>query len=168
MFFRLQYVHIRLLIWVSIKFSRGHIYYFYKIFQGARLFRPARLFHTLEYFFITVRPVITVPDLRIFIPPGEDVSLECIFEFHPRGLMWWERESGEILSRNDKYSIADYILNEFTIRSRLIIRNFQDSDVGRYTCVGRNGFNKEGDREEGHILVNFVKGEYCCAFSCRP
>ena len=80
----------------------------------------------------TVRPVITVPDLRIFIRPGEDVSLECIFEFHPRGLMWWERESGEILSRNDKYSVADYILNEFTIRSRLIIRNFEDSDVGRY------------------------------------
>ena len=56
----------------------------------------------------TVRPVITVPDLRIFIRPGEDVSLECIFEFHPRGLMWWERESGEILSRNDKYSVADF------------------------------------------------------------
>ena len=73
--------------------------------------------------------------------------------------MWWERESGEILARNDKYSIADYILNEFTIRSRLIIRNFEDSDVGKYTCVGRNGFNKEGDREEGHILVNFVKGK---------
>ena len=83
----------------------------------------------------TVRPVITVPDLRIFIRPGEDVSLECIFEFHPRGLMWWERESGEILSRNDKYSVADYILNEFTIRSRLIIRNFEDSDVGRYLSV---------------------------------
>ena len=115
-------------------------------------------------FFISVRPVITVPDLRIFIPPGEDVSLECIFEFHPRGLMWWERESGEILSRNDKYSIADYILNEFTIRSRLIIPNFQETDVGRYTCVGRNGFNKEGDREEGHILVNFVKGQYKCYF----
>ena len=105
--------------------------------------------------------------MRIFIPPGEDVSLECIFEFHPRGLMWWERESGEILSRNDKYSIADYILNEFTIRSRLIIRNFQDSDVGRYTCVGRNGFNKEGDREEGHILVNFVKGEYSAVSNKR-
>merc|ERR1719319_1706704 len=40
---------------------------------------------------VNFRPVITVPDLRIFIRPGEDVSLECIFEFHPRGLMWWER-----------------------------------------------------------------------------
>ena len=107
---------------------------------------------------ITVRPVVTVPELSIFIKPGEDVSLECIFEFHPHGLMWWERESGEILSRNDKYSVADYILNEFTIRSRLIIRDFDASDVGKYTCVGRNGFNKEGDREEGHILVSFVKG----------
>lgn len=29
----------------------------------------------------------------------------------------------------------------------------------RYTCVGRNGFNKEGDREEGHVQVNFVKGK---------
>ena len=25
--------------------------------------------------------------------------------------------------------------------------------------MGRNGFNKEGDREEGHVQVNFVKGK---------
>ncbi len=108
--------------------------------------------------FLTVRPVITVAETQIFIRPHEDVSLECVFEFHPRGLIWWERDSGEILSRNEKYSLADYIVNEFTVRSRIMIKNFEAEDIGSYTCVGRNVFNKEGDREEGHIHVSFVKG----------
>ena len=42
-------------------------------------------------FFISVRPIITVPEPRIHIRSGEDVSLECIFEFFPRGLIWWEK-----------------------------------------------------------------------------
>ena len=116
--------------------------------------------HPLNLILISVRPVITVAEPRITIRPYEDVSLECIFEFHPKGLIWWERESGEILSRNEKYSLTDYTLNEFTVRARLIIKQFGPSDVGKYTCVGRNVFNKEGDREQGHIVVNFVKGNY--------
>ena len=112
-----------------------------------------------HYFSHTVRPVITVAEPQVFTRPMEDVSLECIYEFHPRGLIWWERgESREILSRNDKYSVADYILNDFTIRSRLIIRNVDSSDIGKYTCVARNVFNKEGDREEADIFVNYIKG----------
>ena len=49
MFFRLQYAHFRPLLCVSIKFSRGHVYHLQRILQGARLFRPALLFCTLEY-----------------------------------------------------------------------------------------------------------------------
>ena len=49
MFFRLQYAHFWALILVSIKFSMRHVYYFHKFFQQACLFRPARLFCTLEY-----------------------------------------------------------------------------------------------------------------------
>ena len=49
MFFRLQYAHFWALILVSIKFSMRHVYYFHKFFQQACLFRPARLFRTLEY-----------------------------------------------------------------------------------------------------------------------
>ena len=48
MFFRLQYAHFWALILVSIKFSMRHVYYFHKFFQQACLFRPARLFRTLE------------------------------------------------------------------------------------------------------------------------
>ena len=49
MFFRLQYAHFWALILVSIKFSMRHVYHFHKFFQQACLFRPARLFRTLEY-----------------------------------------------------------------------------------------------------------------------
>ena len=51
---------------------------------------------------------------------------------------------------------------EFGIREwpvHLFQRNITIFVFFRYTCVGRNGFNKEGDREEGHVQVNFVKGK---------
>ena len=67
--------------------------------------------------------------------------------------------SGEILTRNEKYSLADYILNDFTVRSRLIVKSFGASDIGTYTCVGRNMFNNKGDREEADIIVNFVESK---------
>ena len=44
-----------------------------------------------------VRPIITVSEPKINVRPTEDVSLECVFEFYPRGLIWWERESGIFL-----------------------------------------------------------------------
>jgi len=106
---------------------------------------------------VNFRPVISVPEPRIRVRPGEDVSLECNFEFYPRGLIWWERESGEILSASEKYSTHDYILNEFTVKSRLIIKDFAASDMGSYSCVGRNMFNTKGDREEAKIIVKFIK-----------
>ena len=67
--------------------------------------------------------------------------------------------TGEILTRNEKYSLADYILNDFTVRSRLIVKSFGASDIGTYTCVGRNMFNNKGDREEADIIVNFVESK---------
>ena len=72
----------------------------------------------------------------------------------------YEFISGEILSRNDKYTLADYILNDFTVRSRLIINNFESSDIGTYTCVGRNMFNNKGDREEADINVDFIESKH--------
>ena len=106
---------------------------------------------------ISVRPVITAAESRITVRPSEDVSLECIFEFHPRGLIWWEKSTGEIISRNDKYTVADYILNDFTVRSRLVIKNFQTKDIGIYVCAGRNMYNNKGDREEAQIAVGFLR-----------
>ena len=114
-------------------------------------------FSRLKWWFISVRPVITAAESRITVRPSEDVSLECIFEFHPRGLIWWEKSTGEIISRNDKYTVADYILNDFTVRSRLVIKNFQTKDIGIYVCAGRNMYNNKGDREEAKIAVGFLR-----------
>ena len=67
---------------------------------------------------------------------------------------------GEILSASEKYSTHDYILNEFTVKSRLIIKDFAASDMGSYSCVGRNMFNTKGDREEAKIIVKFIKSKF--------
>ena len=67
---------------------------------------------------------------------------------------------GEILSASEKYSTHDYILNEFTVKSRLIIKDFAASDMGSYSCVGRNMFNTKGDREEAKIIVKFIKSQF--------
>ena len=64
MFFRLQYAHFWALILVSIKFSRRHVYHFHKFFQQACLFRPARLFCTLEYMSL-FQPLVAGKVLKI-------------------------------------------------------------------------------------------------------
>ncbi len=120
--------------------------------------------------------MITVPTTKIFADLYQDVTLECIFEFHPKGLVWWERQngkinpdrekklvklfrfSGDILSTTEKYSIADYHLNDFTTRLRLTITNVDEADLGLYVCVGRNIFNNNRDRVEASIAVDFIPG----------
>ena len=64
------------------------------------------------------------------------------------------------MSASEKYSTHDYILNDFTVKSRLIIKNFAASDMGSYSCVGRNMFNTKGDREEAQIIVKFIKSKF--------
>ena len=41
-----------------------------------------------------------------------------------------------------------------------IINNFESSDIGTYTCVGRNMFNNKGDREEADINVDFIESKH--------
>lgn len=46
-----------------------------------------------------------------------------------------------MVSSNHKYIMHEYDVNEFSIRSRLTIRNFQPSDAGQYRCICKNSMS---------------------------
>ena len=48
-------------------------------------------------FISTVRPVVKVRESRITAALGQSVELECQIEAYPRGIYFWELESGSYL-----------------------------------------------------------------------
>ena len=46
--------------------------------------------------FFVVRPVIKVPQSRVFAREGDDVVIECTIEAFPKGYHYWELPSGTL------------------------------------------------------------------------
>ena len=66
--------------------------------------------------------------------------------------------AGEMISRsNSKYLTHEFILSEYSIRSRLTIRDFNPADIGIYKCTCKNDMNT-GDRVEGMVFLALEKG----------
>eukprot|EP00094_Tigriopus_californicus_P005365 TCALIF_05174-PA protein Name:"Similar to LAC Lachesin (Schistocerca americana)" AED:0.24 eAED:0.25 QI:0/0.73/0.7/1/0.68/0.7/20/0/1081 len=104
------------------------------------------------------RPVISVPNQKVYAKEGQDVALECIIESYPKGLHYWELESGETLSSNNmKYLRHEFTINEYSIRSRLTILDFTTDDQGVYKCICKNSMNHAGDRVEGVVYLHMEK-----------
>lgn len=45
--------------------------------------------------FITVHPVIRVPNQLVGAPLGTDVTLECMLEAFPKAISYWIHDKGE-------------------------------------------------------------------------
>jgi hypothetical protein len=70
--------------------------------------------------------------------------------------------SGETISTNtEKYLQHEYVLNEYSMRSRLTIRDFSEKDdIGEYKCVCKNEINNSGgDRVEGSVFLTLERGK---------
>ena len=66
---------------------------------------------------------------------------------------------GEMISMsNSKYLTHEFILSEYSIRSRLTIRDFNSQDIGIYKCTCKNVMNT-GDRVEGMVFLAMEKGK---------
>lgn len=44
--------------------------------------------------FVLVRPVIKVPQPEVSFLQGEDATIECIVEAYPKGVYYWETDTG--------------------------------------------------------------------------
>lgn len=57
--------------------------------------------------------------------------------------------SGEMIISNDKYLMSEINNSYYSAQMKLIIRNFQKSDLGGYKCISKNSI---GDAE-GNIRL---------------
>nr|CAD7256173.1 unnamed protein product [Timema shepardi] len=97
-----------------------------------------------------VHPLIKVSNQLVAAPVGSDVLIQCYVEASPRAMNSWYRdmdlpvlssraqhdkcianyatEAGEKLIDNDKYSIEEILLNEYSLLMNLTIRNLERRD----------------------------------------
>ena len=60
---------------------------------------------------------------------------------------------------HDKYLRHEYEINEYTVRSRLTVRDFSPGDAGLYRCVCKNAMNQGPDRVEGTVFLRLHQGK---------
>nr|CAD7431001.1 unnamed protein product [Timema monikensis] len=75
-------------------------------------------------------PLIKVSNQLVAAPVGSDVLIQCYVEASPRAMNSWYRDMGEKLIDNDKYSIEEILLNEYSLLMNLTIRNLERRDFG--------------------------------------
>lgn len=54
-------------------------------------------FHNQNFYFVSVHPLIQVPNQLVGAPLGADVTLHCHVEASPKAINYWTRESGRYL-----------------------------------------------------------------------
>jgi hypothetical protein len=86
-------------------------------------------------------PVIQVPNQLVGAPLGTDVTLECYVEASPKSINYWVRDTEMVIS-SDKYEVDMISKSIFEVRMVLVIRNFQQRDVGSYRCIAKNSLGE--------------------------
>ncbi|XKL60147.1 hypothetical protein PGB90_001163 [Kerria lacca] len=99
-------------------------------------------------------PVIQVPNQLVGAPNGTNVTLECYIEAYPKPIIYWIRETGEMVATNEKYETKVESRSRFETKMTLKIKNFQASDAGSYKC---NAKNSVGDVESS-IRIHEIPG----------
>ncbi|XP_047118293.1 lachesin-like [Schistocerca piceifrons] len=87
-------------------------------------------------------PVIQVPNQLVGAPLGTDVTLECNVEASPTSINYWVRDTGEMLISSEKYEVKTVSKSMFETRMVLVVRNFQEKDLGSYRCVAKNSLGE--------------------------
>lgn len=85
-------------------------------------------------------PAVRVPNQLLGAPMNTDVQLTCTVEAYPNTVNYWGK-NGEILFEGPKYLVKEKRTN-YIVYMWLIIKNFNKSDVGTYTCVSTNSIGK--------------------------
>ncbi|KAJ6648680.1 Neuronal cell adhesion molecule [Pseudolycoriella hygida] len=85
-----------------------------------------------------VHPLIQVPNQLVGAPVGTDVTLVCNAEASPKAINYWQRENGEMIIPNDRYSMTETDNSMYAVQMVLIIKKLQKSDFGGYKCISKN------------------------------
>jgi len=91
---------------------------------------------------VNFAPEILVPQQLLGLPFGESVMAECLVEAYPNTINYWMKHQKEMLLDGGKYSVMEEKTKEYSTRMQLHIKDFQESDVGVYTCISTNSLGK--------------------------
>lgn len=91
---------------------------------------------------VNFAPEILVPQQLLGLPFGESVMAECLVEAYPNTINYWMKHQKEMLLNGGKYTVLEEKTKEYSTRMQLHIKDFQESDVGVYTCISTNSLGK--------------------------
>ncbi|RZF48606.1 hypothetical protein LSTR_LSTR011237 [Laodelphax striatellus] len=98
---------------------------------------------------VNFAPAITVPNQLLGAPLGTDVLLECHVEAFPATITYWLRNRSDmLLSGGQKFWMNEKKI-EYKVVMRMIIHDFEESDIGTYNCVATNSLG----RSEGTLRL---------------
>uniref|UniRef100_A0A8D8NR25 Lachesin n=1 Tax=Culex pipiens TaxID=7175 RepID=A0A8D8NR25_CULPI len=89
-------------------------------------------------------PLIQVPNQLVGAPLGTDVTLICNVEASPKAINYWQRENGEMIISNERYSMNENESSMYAVQMTLVIRKLHKADMGGYKCISKNSI---GDAE---------------------
>ncbi|XP_046677770.1 lachesin-like [Homalodisca vitripennis] len=93
---------------------------------------------------VNFAPVIKVPNQLLGAPLGTDVQLECFVEAFPNTINYWKKNMDQVILPSHK-TVIEEIRNSYKVHMKLIVKGFNQSDVGTYMCVSSNSMgNAEG------------------------
>ncbi|XP_055526091.1 lachesin isoform X7 [Wyeomyia smithii] len=89
-------------------------------------------------------PLIQVPNQLVGAPLGTDVTVICNVEASPKAINYWQRENGEMIISNERYSMNENESSMYAVQMTLVIRKLHKADMGGYKCISKNSI---GDAE---------------------
>jgi len=91
---------------------------------------------------VNFAPEILVPNQLLGYSFGASVVAECLVEAFPNTINYWMKHQTEMLLNSEKYTVIEERTSDYKQRMLLKIENFQESDVGVYTCISTNSLGK--------------------------
>ncbi|XP_062538453.1 uncharacterized protein LOC134206741 [Armigeres subalbatus] len=91
-----------------------------------------------------IHPLIQVPNQLVGAPLGTDVTLICNVEASPKAINYWQREIGEMIISNERYSMTENESSMYAVQMTLVIQKLHKADMGGYKCISKNSI---GDAE---------------------
>ncbi|XP_066588541.1 lachesin-like [Prorops nasuta] len=99
-------------------------------------------------------PMIEIQNQLVGAQEGQEITLECDSEAHPKSINYWMTENNDIITNNEKYE-SSLSENAYKVTMRLAIRSIEMLDYGTYKCISRNSLGEtDGVIKLYHIVAS--------------
>ncbi|KAF2358699.1 Immunoglobulin I-set [Trinorchestia longiramus] len=85
--------------------------------------------------------MVKVENQLLGAPLHTDVAVRCDVEAFPHAIVYWQRDTSEMLLKGKKYNLYEE-QHLYNGSLQLVIRDFNWTDAGQYKCVATNSLGK--------------------------